>query len=410
MRISKMLEDCPPEDARACLYFTGRYIKQAKHFEHYEKDVFEEDEINSPSDQVRKLTLHLIGAIERREGRPATQFDDDTIIRLLDEITSMEAGLAPEFSAEEIAQGYRLAAQMLPPITPIEDTHRSASGHIENPLRQPSGKSQIKGQKVSDRVASEGLVGIAVMNGRGVAIEINSETDNVARSKYFQSAVRRVADLALTVSTSIEAIKSAHLGGKTVESLLQDISAHTGENISLRRLALIEGETVASYVHRATNEGVGKIGVLVALKGNATQAAAIGKQFAMHIAATAPLALKEEMLDPISLMNEFVRNEIAFQTEIERSRHASTENLAPDADNSTNITSSRLKQFAAENTLLNQRFVMNPDLTVETAAKEAGVEITDFVRFSVGEGIKIPQEDVLAEDLESTLIERSFLN
>jgi len=116
MGIAEILEGCSLEDARSCLYYASRYVKQAEHFESYEKDIFEEEEHNVPSARVRELTLRIIDEIEAREGRPATQFDDETVIRLLDEITSIEASLSPEFSDLELARGKSLAAEMLPPM------------------------------------------------------------------------------------------------------------------------------------------------------------------------------------------------------------------------------------------------------------------------------------------------------
>ena len=115
MIILQMLDGCSPEDARTCLYYAARYIKQAENFNNYEKDIFEDDGRNAPSVPVRTLTLRLIKAIETREGMPAERFDDQTVIRLLDEITSLEASLSPELSDAELARGASLAADMLPP-------------------------------------------------------------------------------------------------------------------------------------------------------------------------------------------------------------------------------------------------------------------------------------------------------
>ena len=151
-------------------------------------------------------------------------------------------------------------------------------------------KGLAKAAKKADRVAAEGLVGVAVMDGRGVAVEINSETDFVAKNEDFQRLVREVTRVALEVGDSVEVVKATHLNGKTVETVLAEAIARIGENMTLRRLHVLDGDTVVSYVHNAATEGMGKIGVLVALKGPADKAQAIGKQFAMHIAATAPWA------------------------------------------------------------------------------------------------------------------------
>jgi len=253
-------------------------------------------------------------------------------------------------------------------------------------------KGLAKAAKKADRVAAEGLVGVAVTTGRGVAVEINSETDFVAKNADFQALVRDVANVALTVGDSIEVVKAAHLNGKTVESVLQETISRIGENMTLRRLHVLEGDTVVSYVHNAATEGMGKIGVLVALTGPADKAQAIGKQFAMHIAATSPLSLSEATLDPVVL-----ERELAVQTAKALEENAAADKPKPDAVIHNNIIPGRMKRFLAENTLMGQAFVINPDLTVEAAAKEAGVQITGFARVAVGEGIEKKSEDFAAE-------------
>ncbi len=253
-------------------------------------------------------------------------------------------------------------------------------------------KGLAKAAKKADRVAAEGLVGVAVSNGRGVAVEINSETDFVAKNADFQSLVREVARVALTTGDSVEVVKAADLNGKTVDAVIQESIARIGENMTFRRLHVLEGDTVVSYVHNAAADGMGKIGVLVALTGPADKAAAIGKQFAMHIAATAPLSLSESTLDPVVL-----ERELAVQTAKALEENASSAKPKPDAVIHNNIIPGRMKRFLAENTLLGQAFVINPDLTVESAAKEAGVEITGYARVMVGEGVEKKEEDFAAE-------------
>ncbi len=253
-------------------------------------------------------------------------------------------------------------------------------------------KGLAKAAKKADRVAAEGLVGVAVSDGRGVAIEINSETDFVAKNADFQTLVREVAKVALQTGDSVEVVRAADLNGKTVETVIQEAVARIGENMTLRRLHVLEGDTVVSYVHNAATEGMGKIGVLVALKGPADKAQAIGKQFAMHIAATSPLALSEGHLDPAVL-----ERELAVQTAKALEENASSAKPKPDAVIHNNIIPGRMKRFLSENTLLGQAFVINPDLTVEAAAKEAGVEITGYARVAVGEGIEKKEEDFAAE-------------
>ncbi len=253
-------------------------------------------------------------------------------------------------------------------------------------------KGLAKAAKKADRVAAEGLVGVAVSNGRGVAVEINSETDFVAKNVDFQSLVREVTKIALQTGGAVEVVKAADLNGKTVDEVIGETIARIGENMTLRRLHVLEGDTVVSYVHNAATEGMGKIGVLVALTGPADKAQAIGKQFAMHIAATAPLSLSEATLDPV-----VIERELAVQTAKALEENAASAKPKPDAVIYNNIIPGRMKRFLSENTLLGQAFVINPDLTVEAAAKEAGVEITGFARVAVGEGIEKKVEDFAAE-------------
>lgn len=253
-------------------------------------------------------------------------------------------------------------------------------------------KGLAKAAKKADRVAAEGLVGVAVMDGRGVAVEINSETDFVAKNEDFQSLVREVTKVALEVGDSVEVVKATHLNGKTVETVLAEAIGRIGENMTLRRLHVLDGDTVVSYVHNAATEGMGKIGVLVALKGPADKAQAIGKQFAMHIAATAPLALGEADLDPT-----VVERELTVQTQKALEENAASAKPKPESVIQNNIIPGRMKKFLSEVTLLGQAFVINPDVTVAQAAKDAGVEITGFARLAVGEGIEKKTEDFAAE-------------
>jgi elongation factor Ts len=249
-------------------------------------------------------------------------------------------------------------------------------------------KGLAKAAKKADRVAAEGLVGVAVANGRGVAVEVNSETDFVAKNADFQALVRRITDAAIGAS-DLEALKAADVGGKSVQDTLNAAIATIGENMTLRRMAAVEGDVVAAYVHNAAADGMGKIGVLVALKGTDS---GIGKQLAMHIAATSPLSLGEADLDPAVLERE---REVQTQKALEE--NAAAAKPKPDAVIHNNIIPGRMKKFLEEVTLLSQKFVMNPDITVEQAAKDAGVEIVSFARIAVGEGIEKKQEDFAAE-------------
>ncbi|MEX0318307.1 MAG: translation elongation factor Ts [Ruegeria sp.] len=242
-------------------------------------------------------------------------------------------------------------------------------------------KGLAKAAKKSGRTAAEGLVAVVVEGGTGVAVEVNAETDFVAKNAEFQEMVSGIAGAALNVA-DVEALKAADLGGKSVADTLTDKIATIGENMSVRRMAKIEGETVVSYVHNAAAAGMGKIGVLVALSGGDE---AIGKQVAMHIAAVNPAALSEADMDPA-----VVEKEKQVQMDIAR------ESGKPEQVIEKMIVG-RMKKFIAESTLLNQQFVVNPDLTVEAAAKEAGATITGFVRLEVGEGIEVEKEDFAAE-------------
>ncbi|WP_444462109.1 translation elongation factor Ts [Rhodobacter capsulatus] len=253
-------------------------------------------------------------------------------------------------------------------------------------------KGLAKAAKKADRVAAEGLIGVAVTTGRGVAIEINSETDFVAKNTDFQALVRDVAKTALEVGESVEVVKAAALNGKTVDEVISEAIARIGENMTFRRLHVLEGDTIVSYVHNAAAPEMGKIGVLVALKGDAAKAQEIGKQFAMHIAATAPVALNEASLDPAIL-----ERELQVQTAKALEENATSAKPKPEQVIHNNIIPGRMKKFLEESTLVNQKFVMNPDVTVAQAATEAGVEITGFARLVVGEGVEKKEEDFAAE-------------
>lgn len=242
-------------------------------------------------------------------------------------------------------------------------------------------KGLAKAAKKSGRTAAEGLVAVKVEGGKGVAVEVNSETDFVGKNADFQAMVSSIAGAAVNV-TDVDALKAADLGGKSVEETVTEAVATIGENMSVRRMASVEGDVVTSYVHNPATDGMGKIGVLVALKGGDE---AFGKQVAMHIAAANPQALGEDDLDPA-----VVEKEKNVQIEIAR------ESGKPEQVIEKMIVG-RMKKFMAEVTLLGQNFVINPDLTVAAAAKEAGAEIVGYVRMEVGEGIEKKEEDFAAE-------------
>ncbi|QBY00607.1 elongation factor Ts [Rhodophyticola sp. CCM32] len=242
-------------------------------------------------------------------------------------------------------------------------------------------KGLAKAAKKSGRTAAEGLVAVAVDGGTGVAVEVNSETDFVAKNAEFQEMVAGIA-AAATGAADLDALKAVDMGGKTVEETVTAKIATIGENMALRRMAKLTGDTVVSYVHNAAADGMGKIGVLVAVTG---ADAGFARQVAMHVAAANPAALSEADLDPA-----IVEKEKQVQMDIARESDKPEQVIEK-------MILGRMKKFLSEVTLLSQDFVVNPDLTVGTAAKEAGVEITGFVRLEVGEGIEKVEEDFAAE-------------
>ena len=249
-------------------------------------------------------------------------------------------------------------------------------------------KGLAKAAKKSGRTAAEGLVAVATRAGRGVAVELNSETDFVAKNAEFQALVAKIADAALGADTLAD-LQRTEIGGTPVETHITDAIAKIGENLTLRRMAAVDGQTVVTYVHNAAAENMGRIGVLVALTGGSES---FGRQVAMHIAAANPAALGEADLDPA-----MVEKERDVQTAKALEENATAAKPKPEQVIQNNIIPGRMKKFIAESTLLGQAFVINPDLTVAQAAAEAGAEITGFVRLAVGEGIERETEDFAAE-------------
>jgi elongation factor Ts len=254
-------------------------------------------------------------------------------------------------------------------------------GNMEAAVDWLRTKGLAKAAKKAGRTAAEGLVAVAVSGGKGIAVEVNSETDFVAKNSDFQKMVQGIADVALTVD-DVDALKAADMGGKTVEQTVTDTVAVIGENMSVRRMAVLSGDQVVTYVHNAAAPGMGNIGVLVAMTGDNE---AFGRQVAMHIAAANPSALSEVDLDPA-----MVEKEKQVQIDIAR------ESGKPDSVIEKMIVG-RMQKYMAEVTLLSQQFVVNPDLTVAAAAAEAGVTITGYVRLEVGDGIEVEKEDFAAE-------------
>ncbi len=257
----------------------------------------------------------------------------------------------------------------------------ATEGDMEAAIDWLRTKGLAKAAKKSGRTAAEGLVGVAVDGGVGVAVEVNSETDFVAKNDEFQKMVADITKVALGVS-DIDALKAADMGGKTVDEVVAEKIGTIGENMNVRRMARVEGDTVAAYVHNAAADGMGQIGVLVAVKGDNAE---VAKQIAMHIAATNPASLSEADMDPaLVAREEKVLTEQAMES-------GKPENIIQ------GMIKGRMKKFYQEVTLLNQKFVMNPDITVAQAAKDGGIEVIAFARVQVGEGIEKVEEDFAAE-------------
>ena len=250
--------------------------------------------------------------------------------------------------------------------------------------------------KKAGRTAAEGLVGVAVAGNRGAVVEVNSETDFVAKNEQFQEFVRTVADLALQGSGNVENLLSASWpAGGTVQEKLTSNVATIGENQSLRRTAVLQVNdgVVVSYVHNSVAPGLGKIGVLVALESAADKGAleSLGKQLAMHIAAANPQALTGVELESATIERE-------RSTAAEKAKESGT----PDAI-VEKMVEGAIAKFRKENALLSQLFVMDNKTKVEdvvaAAGKQAGATITisAFVRFQLGEGIEKKESDFAAE-------------
>jgi elongation factor Ts len=256
-------------------------------------------------------------------------------------------------------------------------------------------KGLSKAAKKAGRVAAEGLIGALTAPAKGVLVEVNSETDFVARNEQFQGLVKMIAQVAVDVGTDIERIKAAKVGSVTVGTAIADAIATIGENMTLRRAAVLEvGQgVVSSYVHNAVTDGLGKMGVIVALEsaGKADALAPLGRQLAMHVAAANPLALDPAGLDP-----QIVKREKDVLADKYR-QQGKPENVIE------KIVESGLKTFYKEVCLLEQAFIHDSGKSVAQAVKEAEgkigapVKITGFVRYALGEGIDRQESDFAAE-------------
>lgn len=270
-----------------------------------------------------------------------------------------------------------------------------ANGDMTAAIDWLRAKGLAAAAKKSSRTAAEGLIGVEVSGTKGAAVEVNSETDFVAKNVQFQTFVRDVTSVALELGDDIATIKAAPLGAKTVEEILTNNIATIGENQNLRRAKRLEvsAGAVVPYIHNAQAPGLGKIGVLVALESEAGKDVLepLGKQIAMHIAAAFPLALNEDGLDP-----EIVARERAIATE------KAAESGKP-ADIVAKMVEGAIAKYRKENALVSQLLVMDGKTkisdVVANAAKAAGTAIVlkDYVRFQLGEGIEKETSDFAAE-------------
>ncbi|MEP3073423.1 translation elongation factor Ts [Maricaulis sp.] len=265
-------------------------------------------------------------------------------------------------------------------------------------------KGLSKAAKKADRVAAEGLVAVATEGGKGAVVEVNSETDFVARNEKFQSAVKEIAALAIGTSGDVDALKSSKLAsGDTVEDKLTNLIATIGENMALRRAAVVTAEpgVVASYVHNPAADDMGAIGVLVGLKssGDAAKLAELGRKIAMHVAAGSPAVAVSVDVDGVdSALADKEREVFADQAR----QSGKPENIVE------KMVEGRMRKFYEEVVLLKQAFVMDPDRTIEQVladtSKELGtpVEISGFARMALGEGVEKKSEDFAAEVAAAT--------
>jgi elongation factor Ts len=268
---------------------------------------------------------------------------------------------------------------------------QETNGDMEQAVDLLRKKGLAKAAKKAGRIAAEGLIGLAVDGPKGVLVEVNSETDFVARNDLFQGLVKMIANVALTVGTDMEKIKAAKVGPITIADAIADTIAKIGENMTLRRASQLSVGTgvIASYVHNSVEEGLGKIGVLVALEstGKADELKRFGRMVAMHVAASNPQAIDSSGLDA-----EVVRREKDVLADKYKAQ-------GKPANVVEKIVESGLKTFYKEVCLLDQAYIHEPDKSVSQAIKEAEakaggpIKVTGFVRYALGEGIDRPESD-----------------
>lgn len=272
---------------------------------------------------------------------------------------------------------------------------KETNGDVEAAVDWLRTKGLAKAAKKAGRVAAEGLIGVAIGQNKGAMVEVNAETDFVARNDHFQGLVKLIADVALSAGDNVDTIKASKVGEQTVDEAIASAIATIGENMSLRRAAVLSVSqgVVGTYMHNSISDGLGKIGVLVALEsaGNAQELAAFGRLVAMHVAATNPLAV-----DPSSLSADVIAREKAVLAE----KAAASGKPANVVEK---IVESGLKTYYKEVCLLEQAFIHETDKTVAQAVKAAEakvgapVKLVSFVRFALGEGIEKQESDFAAE-------------
>jgi elongation factor Ts len=268
-------------------------------------------------------------------------------------------------------------------------------GDVEAAVDWLRKKGLSKAAKKADRVAAEGLIGISTAPQKGAIVEVNAETDFVARNDHFQGLVKLIADVALSNGGDVETIKKAKVGSQTAEEAIASAIATIGENMSLRRAASLSvGKgAIGTYMHNSISEGLGKIGVLVALEstGDVQELTAFGRLLAMHIAASNPIAV-----DPSGIPADVTEREKSVLADKAKAQ-------GKPANVIEKIVESGLKTFYKEVCLLDQPYVYDDKKSVAQAVKEAEgkvgapIKVTGFVRYKLGEGVDKAESDFAAE-------------
>jgi elongation factor Ts len=267
-------------------------------------------------------------------------------------------------------------------------------GDLEGAVDWLRTKGLSAAAKKSGRVAAEGLVGVTSAPGRAAMVEVNAETDFVARNDQFQAFVEAVAKIALEIGEDLDAIKAAQYPGsaQTVDQHLTELIAKIGENMTLRRARVLTGSVVATYIHNTLRPGLGKIGVLVALAGTGELSAleTLGRQVGMHVAASRPEALDIGGVDPASLAREKA-------VLVEQAKTSGRpDNIIE------KMVEGRIRKFYEEVVLLEQVWVHDGESRVKAVLAKAGVQLAGFARFHLGEGIDKPQGPDFASEVAAT--------